>query len=213
MGSAVAGLTYEGRLEWSPFLVTAACFPIFLSVLRRILPKDKNPPMRMTAMEDGMARCDCFPPSLKLTQINNIINGFTWFDECPSVDDVWKSFEKCIYAHKRFRAIPRRMRWEFANYVDKEKHVTKHNAATEADAVSLLFNIANSEELPQDRPLWKVEVVEVPPPGRSVVLIRILHTIGDGIGLFELMLPLLATDSSGQPVKVSLGPVPKPVGL
>jgi hypothetical protein len=166
--------------------------------------------MRVTAMEDAMNRNTAFPPRLKLTQCNNIINGFVWFGDCPSVDDVAQHFQKAIDAHKRFRAVPRGMKWEPVD-TNARDHVRCHEAATEEAAFKLLFDIANYQELPQDRPLWRVEIAKVP-VGRSIAMVRVHHVIGDGIGLFEHVFPLIGTDLNGGPLNVSMGPMPKQTG-
>lgn len=166
----------------------------------------------MTPLEDAMNDAKAFPSSVGATQINNILNVFIWFERCPKEADVLAGATKLMEL-KRFRSVAEGGAWLEHEEADAKEHVELHKAASEAAALKLLQNFAMSKELPRDRPLWSIDVVEVTEAGaRSMGLLRVHHTIGDGIGLASEMLPLLATNLDGSAVEAAIPQLPKKTG-
>lgn len=165
--------------------------------------------MRMTPLEDAMNDAKAFPASVGATQINNILNVFIWFDACPEKADVLEGAARLLEL-KRFRSVAARGSWVLGDG-EVEDHVEMHTAATEPAGLELFEDIASSRELPRDKPLWAVHIVKVE-EGRSMGLLRVHHTIGDGIGLFSEMVPLLATNIDGSAVDTAVPAPPQRSG-
>lgn len=204
-GAALGGALHAGVLSQSDALsrkglvAGASSFFLTYATLRKILPRSKTSGMQVTAMEETMGRNQLFPPECKIPQNCSIINSCIFFRDCPSVDEIAVHWQRAVNAHKRLRAVFQGTKWELAETNVKD-YITCHRADTEEAAKALVMDIANTHELPIWRPLWKIEVVQVPAPGRSIVMVRIHHAIGDGIGLYEGVLPMFATDIQGNPL-------------
>jgi len=191
---------------WAKRGVLAAITAVALRILTRRKQRAIPGRMGMTAMEDVMGRSAAFPASSNVTQLNNVLNTFCWYDDCPTAELVAECFTK-VMVNKRFRAVPGKMTWHLVD-TKVTDHIGVHEVATEAAALELLEDICNTKELPADRPLWRVEIAKAA-SGQSVVLIRIHHVIGDGIGQVSEVLPHLATDRKGQPMDFSPPEMPK----
>mmetsp|Transcript_43097 Transcript_43097/g.103954 ORF Transcript_43097/g.103954 Transcript_43097/m.103954 type:complete len:514 (-) Transcript_43097:148-1689(-) len=189
--------------------VKAALFAAVWVGLRRILPRSK-PGMQITNVEGMMARNELYPPRCGHRQANNVINCYLWFDRCPTVPEITSMFSTIVRAHRRWRSVPIAGGWREVD-VPLEDHVRVREAASEQEAVATLDRELPEGEWPMDRPLWSVEVMRVPPPGRSVVVVRVHHTMGDGVGLFQ-NLAEVATDLHGELLQLPGGSLPKKKG-
>jgi WS/DGAT/MGAT family acyltransferase len=74
---------------------------------------------------------------------------------------------------------------------------------TSRAALQRFVGLQASQPLPDDRPLWQFELVEEFEPGTSAMIVRIHHSIGDGMALlaviFSLMDDATAPEETGTP--------------
>jgi len=173
---------------------------------RSALAAGIHPSMNMTPLEDSMAEAKAFPPAVGASQINNILNAFVWYETAPTEAQVLASAERLL-GLKRFRAVPVDGGWKLQE-TKAADHVTMRTAPTEDLALVTLQALAQTKELPQDRPLWSIDVVAVE-KGCSLGLVRVHHVLGDGIGLFSEMFPRLATKLDGSPLDLVVPELPK----
>jgi WS/DGAT/MGAT family acyltransferase len=83
--------------------------------------------------------------------------------------------------------------WELDPEFRLERHVV-HASCDSLESESELQEFigrAATEPLPADRPLWQVQVVERFGDDSSVVLFRVHHCMGDGLGMLPVLLALL----------------------
>lgn len=88
-------------------------------------------------------------------------------------------------------------RWEIDPYFDLAFHlwwVRAPGEATMRDVLSLAEPIAMSG-FDRARPLWRAVVVEGLPHGRSAIVMKVHHSITDGVGGIQLQLQLLDFDA------------------
>lgn len=153
-----------------------------------------------------MADASAFPPAVGASQINNVLNAFVWYEQAPTEAQVLASAERLL-GLKRFRAVPVESGWRLQE-TRAADHVTMRAAPTEELALVMLKTVAQTKELPHERPLWSIDVVAVE-KGCSVGLVRVHHVLGDGIGLFSEMLPRIATKLDGSPLDLAIPELPK----
>lgn len=83
--------------------------------------------------------------------------------------------------------------WEPDPEFRLERHIVRAscgNLGSESELQEFLGR-AVTEPLPSDRPLWQVQVVERFSDDFSVVLFRVHHCMGDGLGMLPVLLALL----------------------
>ncbi len=93
--------------------------------------------------------------------------------------------------------------WETDPEFDIARHILPASATglTSRKALQHFVGSEASRPLPEDRPLWQFELVEEFEPGTSALIVRIHHSIGDGMALlaviFALMDDAVATEEPG----------------
>jgi WS/DGAT/MGAT family acyltransferase len=95
--------------------------------------------------------------------------------------------------------------WETDAGFDVSRQIVAASA-TGLNSTQALQDFVGSEAsrpLAPDRPLWQVEVVEEFEPGTSALIVRIHHSIGDGMSLLEVIFSLMdqarTTEETGVP--------------
>ncbi|MEO6879703.1 MAG: wax ester/triacylglycerol synthase domain-containing protein [Mycobacteriaceae bacterium] len=89
----------------------------------------------------------------------------------------------------------RRPRWGVAAHVDLDEHLS-FRAVTDATGLSAAVDDFVSTPLRRDRPLWAVQLVTGLESGRSAVLIKLHHSLGDGIAVIETIGGMLDAPSA-----------------
>jgi diacylglycerol O-acyltransferase / wax synthase len=119
-----------------------------------------------------------------------VITSVMWFDGPMDMDLVRTVVaERLVVRYPRFRqrvvhrGVRRRRHWEDDPAFDLERHVHHRRLPAPGDRASLQAAVSElmSQELPHERPLWQLWVLEG--PGTSAVVIRLHHCIADGISL------------------------------
>lgn len=113
----------------------------------------------------------------------------------------------------RFRQrVSRGLRWEDDPRFRIEHHITREALPGSGDDAALRAFVGDqmSRQLPTDRPLWQLTVIDRADGGSSI-LARIHHAVADGMALVAVLLSLTDLDAAGTmrtPV-----PVPPPAEL
>ena len=102
-----------------------------------------------------------------------------------------------VGAFPRFRALPELGASSLANgfrpvAFDPEAHVREHAVADDAARDATVSRLVCSTPLPTDVPWWALEVVRNA-RGEDALLIRVDHTLGDGLGLLRVFLAACET--------------------
>jgi len=118
-----------------------------------------------------------------------------------------------IVRNERFRqrAVPRMLgvgvsRWEEDPRFDPAMHVHRVAAPPPADDEVLAELVSDRMSAPLDpsRPLWQLYVVEGLAGGRTALVARVHHCVGDGVALVRLLLSIAGVDGARE------GPGPSP---
>lgn len=93
-----------------------------------------------------------------------------------------------------------------------ENHVLRH-VLRDGTRASVLREVGRllSTPLPRDRPLWRVDLLESPSDGHTVMVVRLHHCIGDGFALLHVLTSLTepvpdAVDRTGSPRRAAARP-------
>jgi len=83
--------------------------------------------------------------------------------------------------------------WEDDLAFDLSRHIVAASAEglTSTQALQRFVGAEASRPLAADRPLWLIEVVEEFEPGTSALIVRIHHSIGDGMALLAVIFSLM----------------------
>mmetsp|Transcript_5461 Transcript_5461/g.9889 ORF Transcript_5461/g.9889 Transcript_5461/m.9889 type:complete len:497 (-) Transcript_5461:82-1572(-) len=128
-----------------------------------------------------------------------------YFDDCPSLADVIES-ARALLEYDRFCSVPvaepsaifesswRKVEFEFEEHFGERKV----NGDEEFEAVLTTFALKHFKQ-PENSPLWRFDVLRNT-NGRSAVVWRLDHSIGDGIGILPVGYKF-ATTMDGKPAK------------
>ncbi len=114
---------------------------------------------------------------------------------------------------QRVVTVGRKAYWQEAADFDLANHVFVPTGAADLGTEEKLQEYIGrkaSEPLPEDRPRWQVQLIPEFGDGRSAVLIRIHHCMGDGIGLIPIVFSLLDSESGGMVMPAVLDKKGKP---
>ncbi len=115
---------------------------------------------------------------------------------------------------RRFARLRRRItrvrgtaHWEDDPDFDLSRHIIP---AREPDLVTTaglqdFIGREASRPLPDDRPLWQIQVVEDFEPGTSAFIVRIHHSIGDGVSLVTVIFTLMEEMTAEHPTAPAKG--------
>jgi diacylglycerol O-acyltransferase len=142
-----------------------------------------------------------------------VVNGVLWFDEPLDWDRCRDAFrERLVARFDRFRQRvvegPLGPHWEDASDFDLDLHL--HHVALPApgdqQALQELVGDRVAAPLDRTRPLWEAYLIDGFGPG-SALLMRIHHSVADGIALAQVLLALTDGD---EPAGAGLAPAAAP---
>ncbi len=133
-----------------------------------------------------------------------VINTLLWFDETPDWDAVQANHIALIVDRfPRFRRLGRAGTLSGAHWQDVPEfnpaphfHRVALPAPQDARTLRALVGDLAAAPLSHDRPLWEVYFIEGVGDG-AAMLIRIHHSIADGVALARVMLSAMDGDTSG----------------
>ena len=140
-----------------------------------------------------------------------VITAVMWFDGAADVDLVRDIVaERLVPRFTRFRQrvvehpLTRRHRWEDDPDFELDRHVHHRHLPRPGDRAALHAVVSElmSEQLPRDRPLWQLWVLEG--EGISAVVTRLHHCLADGQALAYVLAAL--TDD----IDLTVPPAPEP---
>jgi WS/DGAT/MGAT family acyltransferase len=136
-----------------------------------------------------------------------VINGVLITDRID-VASFRQAFQERVLAvdgGRRFARFTHRVTWSGATpywetdpAFDLARQIVPATAPglTSTRALRQFVGTQASRPLPDDRPLWQIEVVEEFEPGSSALVVRIHHSIGDGMALLDVIFSLMDEEAT-----------------
>lgn len=140
-----------------------------------------------------------------------VIVGFLEFADPIRFDDIRDLLEDRLLAFERFRQRPDAARWGLPWWdedpdFDIRRHVIPARIAAPADRreFNRYLDALASSAMSTERPMWEVHVVEQLGKG-SAIIVKLHHSIADGIALMQVLLSVCDEGSASVPSGVSPG--------
>lgn len=137
-----------------------------------------------------------------------VTDALVWFGEPPDFDAVLRVIEDKLanqYPGLRRRVVSEHpdhgpYYWEDDPGFDLAQHVSRVTLPEGSGEPGLMDHLsrARSQPLPADRPLWQVQLIDMPPDG-AAALFRVHHAIADGIRVSQMVMSL-CDDARGRPL-------------
>jgi len=178
-------------------LVLAAC--ITSIVLREYdIRKKRARPRAMSFLSYSMLGDGAFLPENKAAP--PIINTVLYFDQCPSRERVVDVVGKLYRDFERFGSRPVELgkkyySWERVN-VNPTDFVFNNEVSNEQDMQMMVEDLKSAELRNPGSLLWEVHRL-ANRHGQSAVVLRIHHTVGDGLALGSIM-GVICTNAKGE---------------
>lgn len=191
-GLSAAGLAWCQGRHVAAWLVASLLLP-FLPALWLT----RRPPRGVQAL----SACDTCWYSMERDVNPMMVVGFMFMRKAPELAALAAVLEERLLCFDRFRQVPGRMEghlcWIDAEGFALEKHLHEEHLPEATDeAFGHRLDVLTGEHLDFNRPLWDIVVLHNHPRGAAVV-IRIHHSLADGIALVRVLLSL--TDSMESP--------------
>jgi WS/DGAT/MGAT family acyltransferase len=146
--------------------------------------------------------------------LRSVITAVILLDRAVPVDEVVKRIDGLCRASSHFRSCVHtaptpwgRPVWRRAEHFDPASHLLHLRAPEPADLRTLL-DLAQHLALPAfdpARPLWEAMLVDGLADGRAALIVKVHHSVVDGVGGIQVAARLLDGDRRGSPL---LGPPP-----
>jgi NRPS condensation-like uncharacterized protein len=148
-----------------------------------------------------------FPDAFHAPQA--VVNVLFHLEKCPDVDRLHRQIRQMI-AFDRFRATARRegAHWQLYDLGmdnDVEKRIVETYEVNGEQEIRELVDKLCMEDIPYntERPLWRAIRIVNKSGGRSAMLFRVHHVIGDGIAMVGMMTTLFE-QLNGEPFRVDI---------
>lgn len=153
--------------------------------------------------------------------LRSTITAVVFLDDCPDPLRVRAMFERGATVIPRFRQRVRANamsiappRWEDDPDFDLDYHVRFVRAPDPADHTSVL-RVAQPIAMAafdRERPLWEATVVDGLDDGGAAIIVKIHHTITDGVGAMQLALVMFDLERDAEPGRPQDLPAPEAMG-
>jgi hypothetical protein len=166
----------------------------------------KDPKKRAMSFSSMTMIRGSFPPVCNVS--DPIINILTIFRKLPSEKDT-KQIISSLFEMYRFRAAPvfskETNQWEFHEVSpDINNHVVTSSFETEQQCYEEIERLSKSSfDHMKGKPAWVFHRIVNNGTGKSLMLLRVHHVVGDGIALV-LAIDRIFTNSKGEKVKTEL---------
>lgn len=187
---------------WSMGATVAAVMAISYMLLK---PKGKK---RRLSFTSQIMAAGAWPSGFDMAE--PIINAVLTFDKLPSLDNV-RSLIRQVMKYDRMGGVCTRdnsgawgfdRREEPPSAAEVEKHLTVFEVHGQAEFWAKVHEICMGGLHSPDKaidPWWEYVVLKNTGSGASGVIVRVHHTIGDGIALVGMVRAIM-TDSHGKPI-------------
>lgn len=177
--------------------IFASLWCLFFYYLFAELPKR---PRSMSFTSGSMAK-GAFPPSCN--PLDPIIHLLIYFKTLPDVENLKKTIVDEMMKYDRFNSVPLHFPdgtsvWSKVDNVDVDEHITQHTVQSEEEALQKVEGLF-SESLKEGSPLWQFHIFNNTGNGLSMMCLRIHHSIGDGIALYQVFSNFFR-DVNGEPL-------------
>lgn len=140
-----------------------------------------------------------------------VIVGFLEFADPIELESIRDLLEDRLLAFERFRQRPGAARWGLPFWqedpdFDIRDHVVPARIAAPVDRreFNRYLDILASSAMSQDRPMWEIHVVERLGKG-SAIIVKLHHSIADGIALMQVLLSVCDEGSASTPSGIQPG--------
>jgi len=124
------------------------------------------------------------------------ITAVVYFEELPVFEQIISHVEEHLWPITRFNSVATPAGWQTPEGpMDKAYHFTRLEASSETD-IDAHVNAVMTFPLDHSRPLWTLTCIYCS-HGRSALIIRLHHSIGDGLGMIIATLPLFEIEGGG----------------
>lgn len=184
--------------SWMIYLVSTGAM-IYTAI--QLLPNPRKAKRRMSASSEAMLQP--MTPSILPGYPDPIINGCLYFQTLPSIPELQAVFKEAFLKYTRFNSVPipgKSGLWEWADRgMNLNDHFWKVEVASSAEADKTVEDMMlKSLRLGKEAPLWEICLIENTGKGDSLILLRIHHSLGDGISLMKAFLGMI-TLKDGSP--------------
>jgi NRPS condensation-like uncharacterized protein len=203
------------NLIQSPVVISVSL--LFLAGILRYLKAKRNAPkpegrLRSLSFSSEVLVDGAFPPDYNAPQA--VVNALFHLEKCPEVEKLHNQIRRMI-VFDRFRATARRegVHWQLYDLgIDNEveKRAVETREVDGEEEIRAMADKLCMEEIPYDteRPLWRVYRLVNKGTGKSAMLFRVHHVIGDGIAMVGMMTNLFDL-LNGEPFKLD---IPEKIG-
>mmetsp|Transcript_60514 Transcript_60514/g.131114 ORF Transcript_60514/g.131114 Transcript_60514/m.131114 type:complete len:477 (-) Transcript_60514:121-1551(-) len=166
---------------------------------------EDNPKMApMNFLELSLLQNTLWAPESQVPSSWSNINVVLLLKTLPSEEKFRETMKTRLCKFLRFRAVPSSVdsSWKLlpANVLEMAYHVVTEAAVSSEAEFSAAVDRFGGEELDQTRPLWRAHLIPCRyQGGLSAVVLRLHHSIGDGIHLSQLINEVMETADGGRP--------------
>jgi hypothetical protein len=128
-----------------------------------------------------------------------VISVAFFFDALPSDAEIHRMVRERLLSFDTFSSVARGGRWVACESIEMAKHVMHSGVRGEAALLAFFEDKMGAPMADPDGPRWEIHVVSNHGAGRSAMLCRVHHALGDGIGMSTVM-DAIATSPKGAPI-------------
>lgn len=155
---------------------------------------------KLTPTGSGMYR-GLYRPEMQMPEPT--ISSLLFFDKCPEKSLLADQFEQHIWPLYRFNSLVVDGHFvPVSGPMDRAYHFLEKDVANEDELHNYVQNVM-SKSLDHKYPLWQVILLKSG-TGQSGAVIRVHHTISDGLGLLFAFLPLMNVEGGDPLSKIPL---------
>lgn len=141
----------------------------------------------------------------EMNMIDPIINVAVYYDTAPALSALVAACEKQLWPCERFNSCMEEGGYWVARQqqMDTAYHFYELEVPDEA-AIDAFVQQEMFKPLERDHPPWRIIILRAPPKCRSVMFVRIHHTVGDGLGLLFALSPIMGCEGDNPLAKIPL---------
>ena len=164
--------------------------------------------LRMSFVSEALAR-GAFPPEARIPEPT--MHAILWFHELPEKKDVAKLFQEVmpLKPYSRLHSVLRLHRGEIEfkeiplSDFDVMARFKEHTAKDENEIVQIAEDMLQVN-MDSTQPLWEMHFVKNIGNGRSALIPKIHHAVGDGLSMVGLFLNFFKNEDGSQTVLTAM---------
>lgn len=141
-----------------------------------------------------------YVPEMKVPEHN--VTALLYYDDPPTKQEIIQHVQEKIWRLCRFSCVIQGNYFVPVQTMDANYHVRERHFEQEAD-LDLYMKDVMTEPLDADKPRWRLELCTTK-KGRSAVMMKVAHSLSDGLGLLFAFLPLMECEDGEVLSKIPL---------